>query len=142
VPFLPVFVITDPKNVSQANSRLGSPAAAGINAARLLGHPVVASIAHRLQRTPAQVAFRWGLQMGQSVLPKSTDEARIMENLDVFGWCIPEELMARMSEIQQVIGRTKLFIYLFSDVLVYATLLMLLLNDRWLKECSGLPVVG
>jgi diketogulonate reductase-like aldo/keto reductase len=135
-------VITNQKNVLQAYSPLGSPAAAGVNAASLLGHPVVTSIAHRLQRTPAQVAICWGLQMGQSVLPKSTDEARIVENLDVFGWCIPEDLMARMLEIEQVIGLTKLFICLFSDVLVYATLLMLLLNDRWLKECSELPVVG
>ncbi|KAK3135394.1 hypothetical protein QOZ80_5BG0418360 [Eleusine coracana subsp. coracana] len=54
------------------------------------------------QRTPAQVALRWGLQMGQSVLPKSTDVARIKENLDVFDWCIPEELMAEMLEIEQV----------------------------------------
>ncbi|PVH62278.1 hypothetical protein PAHAL_3G254600 [Panicum hallii] len=40
--------------------------------------------------------------MGQSVLPKSTDEARIKENIDIFGWSIPEELMAEFSEIEQV----------------------------------------
>ncbi|GJN14593.1 hypothetical protein PR202_gb01438 [Eleusine coracana subsp. coracana] len=85
-----------------AYSPLGSPAAAGVNAPSVLGHPVLTSIAHRLQRTPAQVALRWGLQMGQSVLPKSTDEARIKENLDVVDWCIPEELMAEMLEIEQV----------------------------------------
>ncbi|KAL6609864.1 hypothetical protein ACP70R_039833 [Stipagrostis hirtigluma subsp. patula] len=85
-----------------AYSPLGSPAAAGVNAPSVLGHPVVTSIADRLQRTPAQVALRWGLQMGQSVLPKSTDAARIKENLDIFGWSIPEELMAKFSQIEQV----------------------------------------
>jgi hypothetical protein len=65
----------------------------------------VTFIAGRLQRTPAQVALRWGLQMGQSVLPKSTDEARIKENLDIFGWSIPEELMAEFSEIEQACSR-------------------------------------
>ncbi|CAN6337413.1 unnamed protein product [Urochloa humidicola] len=85
-----------------AYSPLGSPAAAGANAPSVLGHPVVASVAGRLQRTPAQVVLRWSLQMGQSVLPKSTDEARIEENLDIFGWSIPEEMMAEFSEIEQV----------------------------------------
>jgi alcohol dehydrogenase (NADP+) len=86
----------------QAYSPLGSPAAAGANAPGVLAHPVVTCIADRLPRTPAQVALRWGLQMGQSVLPKSTNEARIKQNLGVFGWCIPEELVAKMLEIEQV----------------------------------------
>ncbi|KAL6619123.1 hypothetical protein ACP70R_034262 [Stipagrostis hirtigluma subsp. patula] len=38
----------------------------------------------------------------ERVLPKSTDAARIKENLDIFGWSIPEELMAKFSEIEQV----------------------------------------
>jgi diketogulonate reductase-like aldo/keto reductase len=42
-------------------------------------------IAEKLGKSPAQVAFRWGLQMGHSVLPKSTNEARIKENFDIFG---------------------------------------------------------
>ena len=59
-------------------------------------------IAEKLGKTPAQVALRWGLQMGHSVLPKSTNETRIKENFDVFGWSIPEDLLAKFSEIQQV----------------------------------------
>ncbi|RCV17437.1 hypothetical protein SETIT_3G219600v2 [Setaria italica] len=85
-----------------AYSPLGSPTAASVDAPTVLGHPVVTSVAGRLQRTPAQVALRWVLQMGQSVLPKSTDEARIKENLDIFGWSIPEDVMAEFSQIEQV----------------------------------------
>ena len=66
-----------------------------------LGNPIVISVAEKLQKTPAQVALRWGLQMGQSVLPKSTNETRMRENLSIFGWSIPEDLMAKFSEIQQ-----------------------------------------
>ena len=39
--------------------------------------------------------------MGHSVLPKSTNEARLKENYDVFGWYIPEDLLAKLSEIDQ-----------------------------------------
>lgn len=58
-------------------------------------------VAEKLGKTTAQVALRWGLQMGQSVLPKSTNEARIRENLDVFDWSIPEDLFAKFSETEQ-----------------------------------------
>ena len=40
--------------------------------------------------------------MGHSVLPKSTNEVRIRENLDVFDWSIPEDLFVKFSEIEQV----------------------------------------
>ena len=57
--------------------------------------------AEKLGKSPAQVALRWGLQMGHSVLPKSTSESRIKENFNVFGWSIPEDLFAKFSEIEQ-----------------------------------------
>ncbi|KAL5227712.1 hypothetical protein ABZP36_015977 [Zizania latifolia] len=63
---------------------------------------VVPSVAELLGRTRAQVALRWGLQQGQSVLPKSVSEARLKENINLFGWSIPEELCAKFSEIEQV----------------------------------------
>ncbi|KAM0922765.1 hypothetical protein ACQ4PT_005945 [Festuca glaucescens] len=64
-------------------------------------NPVVSSIAESLGKTPAQIALRWGLQQGQSVLPKSANESRLKENIDLFDWSIPEELCAKLSEIKQ-----------------------------------------
>lgn len=58
-------------------------------------------VAQKLGKTPAQVALCWGLQMGHSVLPKSINESRLKENFDVFGWCIPEDLLAKLSDIKQ-----------------------------------------
>ncbi|KAJ0088005.1 hypothetical protein Patl1_31799 [Pistacia atlantica] len=69
----------------------------------LLENPVVNMVAQELGRTPAQVALRWGLQMGHSILPKSTNEGRLKENFDIFEWCIPEDLLAKLSEIKQAI---------------------------------------
>jgi diketogulonate reductase-like aldo/keto reductase len=59
------------------------------------------SVAEKLQKTPAQVTLRWGIQMGNSVLPKSANEVRIKENIDIFGWSIPKDLMAKFSKIKQ-----------------------------------------
>jgi diketogulonate reductase-like aldo/keto reductase len=61
----------------------------------------VVTVAEKLQKTPAQVALRWGIQMGHSVLPKSANEARLNENINIFDWSIPEDLMAKFSEIKQ-----------------------------------------
>ncbi|XP_020217696.1 NADPH-dependent aldo-keto reductase, chloroplastic [Cajanus cajan] len=66
-----------------------------------LKHPVINMIVKKLGKTPAQVALRWGLQMGHSVLPKSFNEGRIKENFDIFDWSIPEDLLAKLSEIKQ-----------------------------------------
>ncbi|KAG8376944.1 hypothetical protein BUALT_Bualt09G0116700 [Buddleja alternifolia] len=68
----------------------------------MLQNKNLTSVAEKLGKTPAQVALRWGLQMGHSVLPKSTNEKRIKENFDVFDWHVPEELIANFSQIEQV----------------------------------------
>lgn len=85
-----------------AYSPLGSPGTAWIeDPGNVLKHPVVTTVAETLGKSPAQVALRWGLQKGHSVLPKSTSERRIRENFDVFDWSIPDELFAKFDEIKQ-----------------------------------------
>jgi diketogulonate reductase-like aldo/keto reductase len=79
-------------------SPLGSP---GVLKSDILKNPVVKEIAEKLGKTTGQVALRWGIQAGHSVLPKSTNEARIKENFDVFDWSIPEDLLPKFSEIKQ-----------------------------------------
>jgi diketogulonate reductase-like aldo/keto reductase len=62
--------------IVQAYSPLGT--------GRHLTEPVVEDLASRLHRTPAQVLIRWGIQKGLSVVTKSTHQARIEENANVF----------------------------------------------------------
>ncbi|CAL4973146.1 unnamed protein product [Urochloa decumbens] len=83
-----------------AYSPLGSPGTTWMNS-NVLKEPVIISIAEKLGKTPAQVALRWNIQMGHSVLPKSTNEERIKQNLDVYDWSIPDDLLAKFSEIKQ-----------------------------------------
>ncbi|XP_030456571.1 NADPH-dependent aldo-keto reductase, chloroplastic-like [Syzygium oleosum] len=82
-------------------SPLGSPGTGSLKS-DILKNPVITTIAEKLGKTPAQVALRWGLQLGHSVLPKSTNEARIKENFDVFDWSIPDDLFCKFSDIPQV----------------------------------------
>ncbi|XP_020881989.1 uncharacterized protein LOC9299559 [Arabidopsis lyrata subsp. lyrata] len=60
-----------------------------------LKSPILGSVA---ERTPAQVALRWGLQKGQSVLPESTHEDTIKQNFDVF---IPDDMLSKFSEMNR-----------------------------------------
>lgn len=85
----------------QGYSPLGSPGTTWLKS-DVLKNPIVIAVAEKLGKSPAQVALRWGLQMGHSVLPKSVNEVRIKENFDVFQWSIPEDLFAKFSEIEQV----------------------------------------
>ncbi|KAJ4795838.1 NAD(P)-linked oxidoreductase superfamily protein [Rhynchospora pubera] len=82
-----------------AYSPLGSPGS--WVKGEVLKEPILIEIAEKLHKSPAQVALRWGLQSGHGVLPKSTSEARIKENLDLFSWSIPKDLFDKISEIKQ-----------------------------------------
>ncbi|KAL2900939.1 NADPH-dependent aldo-keto reductase chloroplastic [Bienertia sinuspersici] len=73
-----------------AYSPLGSQSTEA-NKKGLLVNPILNKVAEELGKSPAQVALRWGLQMGQSVLPKTSNEARLKENMDVYNWSIPED---------------------------------------------------
>jgi 2,5-diketo-D-gluconate reductase A len=57
-----------------------SPIARG----KLNEHPSIQSISAAHQKTPAQVILRWHIQLGNLVIPKSTNPERLTENLDVF----------------------------------------------------------
>ncbi|KAK7286784.1 hypothetical protein RJT34_22015 [Clitoria ternatea] len=67
----------------------------------ILKNQILHTTAEKLGKTPAQIALRWGLQMGHSVLPKSTNDARLKENFDLFDWYIPADLLANFSDIKQ-----------------------------------------
>jgi 2,5-diketo-D-gluconate reductase A len=67
-----------------------------------LGDPVVAGIADRRGRSPAQILLRWCVQRGIPVIAKSTQRARIAENARVFDF----ELSAADIEELDALDRT------------------------------------
>jgi 2,5-diketo-D-gluconate reductase A len=60
-----------------------------------LDHPVIAEIAERHHKTPAQVVVRWHVDHGVVVIPKSARRERIVANADVFDFGLdPGDLAA------------------------------------------------
>lgn len=49
----------------------------------LLDHPTIKSIAEKHGKTPAQVLLRWATQRNVAVIPKSNNQGRLAQNLDV-----------------------------------------------------------
>lgn len=59
----------------------------------------IAAIAADHGKSGPQVMLRWGIQQGRSVIPKSTNPARIAENFDVFDFELSADEMARIDAL-------------------------------------------
>jgi methylglyoxal/glyoxal reductase len=70
----------------------------------LLRDPVVAGIAARLGRSPAQVLLRWSVQRGIPVITKSTHRDRIAENAQVFDFELSGHDMERLDMLDRSAG--------------------------------------
>jgi len=68
---------------------------------RRLGDPKVVAIAKRIERTPAQVILRWGVQHGLVLLPKSTNAARIKENASLFDFALDDTAMKELDALDE-----------------------------------------
>lgn len=60
---------------------------------KLLDNPVLVSTAEAVGKTPAQVAIRWSIQLGNVVIPRSSSPERIAENIAVFDFELSDEQM-------------------------------------------------
>lgn len=64
---------------------------------KLLDDSVIAGIANKVNKTPAQVLLAWALQRGTAVLTTSKTASRIKENFDVS--TLPDEAMDEINKI-------------------------------------------
>ena len=71
----------------------------------LLTNPVIADIAQKTGRTPAQVIIRWHLQTGLIVIPKSVTPSRIIENGKVFDFELEAAAMQALDALDDANGR-------------------------------------
>jgi len=74
--------------------------AAPLARTKVLADETVGAIAEEYDRSPAQVCLRWALQRDVAPLPRSSNPDHVRENLDLFGWELDEEAMARLDAIQ------------------------------------------
>lgn len=61
----------------------------------------VTSIAGRLGKTPAQVVLRWGIQRGNSIIPKTSRIERLEENATLFDFELNADDMAQISALNR-----------------------------------------
>lgn len=87
------------------HTQASSPLGRGI----LLMNPALDSIARELGKTPAQVALRWSMQLGCSVIPKSSKPKRLEQNLDSASFKLSVDQLAVLSGLDGQSGFGRIF---------------------------------
>jgi len=67
----------------------------------VLEQGVVLAAAQRLNRTPAQIVLRWGVQRNTAVIPKTVNSDRLKENLALFDFELSIEEMIAISGLNK-----------------------------------------
>jgi 2,5-diketo-D-gluconate reductase A len=86
---------------------IGTQAWSPIAQGGVLDDPVIAAIADKFGKSPAQVVLRWHIQRGNIVFPKSTNPARIKENFELFDFQPEADDIAKITALDKgEAGRT------------------------------------
>ena len=69
-------------------------------------HPVLTNIGEKYGKSAAQVALRWNVQRGVTVIPKSVHKERMEQNIDIWDFQLSDEDMAEIAKLD--IGRSEI----------------------------------
>ena len=69
-------------------------------------HPVLTKIGEKYGKSAAQVALRWNVQRGVTVIPKSVHKERMEQNLDIWDFTLSDEDMAEIAKLD--LGHSKI----------------------------------
>jgi len=67
----------------------------------VLVQSAVTQIADRLNKTPAQVVLRWGVQRGNAIIPKTSKPERLIENAALFDFELSANDMNAINELNR-----------------------------------------
>ena len=67
----------------------------------LLDDPVLKKLATKYAKSAAQIVLRWDLQRGIITIPKSTHQARIIANTDIYGFELSKDDMKTINDLNQ-----------------------------------------
>lgn len=65
----------------------------------LLDEPLLATIGARYGKTPAQIVLRWNVELGLVTIPRSSNPARLAQNLDIFDFTLTADEVAAISAL-------------------------------------------
>ena len=83
------------------HARICHEAWAPLGRARNFDNPVIADIARKYGRTPAQVILRWDIELGVVAIPKSVHRERILENSQIFDFELEGDDVARITALDK-----------------------------------------
>ncbi len=66
---------------------------------QILENEILRNIAREMGRSTAQICLRWGIQRGMSVIPKTTNPERLLENYRVFDFELSDGEMSLINDI-------------------------------------------
>ena len=69
-------------------------------------HPVLTAIGQKYGKSAAQVALRWNVQRGVTVIPKSVHKERMEKNINIWDFTLSGEDMAEIAKLD--IGRSEI----------------------------------
>src|SRR3989344_8349658 len=67
----------------------------------LLEDPVLKEIAEIHKKTPAQITLRWIIQKEMIAIPKSRNESRIKENMEIFNFKLTDEEITKINKLNK-----------------------------------------
>ena len=73
----------------------------GHGSQQLLNDPVIAGLAAKYHKTPAQIILRWHIQFGFCPVPGSRTPAHIQENAEIFDFALAPEDMRQIAGINR-----------------------------------------
>ena len=74
---------------------------------RLLNNPILKAIAEKYGKTIPQVALRYLVQKGVSVVPKTVNKKRMIENISIFDFNLSDEEMTKLQSLDT--GKSSFF---------------------------------
>ena len=77
--------------LAQASSPLGN--------GQILSNSQIGQLVQKKEKTPAQICLRWEIQKGVIVIPKTSNLARLAENIDIFDFSLDEEEMLQIDSM-------------------------------------------
>ncbi|CAL4940999.1 unnamed protein product [Urochloa decumbens] len=93
-----------------AYSPLGGKGAPWANNS-VMESPIIKQIAQDIGKTVAQVCIRWVYEQGDCVIPKSFNDKRMRENLDIFDWELTDDARHKISSLPEFRGTYDFFVH-------------------------------
>ena len=65
----------------------------------ILKHPTLNEISRNYDKTPAQIALRWIIEQGVTVIPRSSSQDHLRENMEIFDFELSETEMVQLNTL-------------------------------------------